>query len=186
MTTKQHANQKAGHSLISESSCNKLSPTAKGKIQYQVWQHNDDKSYSICISGNESSGGFSNELVLTTDIIKKLKHLVADNKPFHATALKDLFIGKSVNNHCFLAAILVNEQVIQPHPMTARLLEVNPNFELWLESLKTQKTSDSPNAPSPMTKDQKSKKSKAVINNQPIEEQGDVCHQEQSPTETVA
>lgn len=120
MTIKQRTNEKVGHTPIAEFSCQKLSATAKGNLHYQLWQHNDDKSYALCISQNQSSGGFSNELVLATDIIKKLALLSNDNKPFHATALKDLFVGKSVNNHCFLAAILVNEQILHPHPLLIR------------------------------------------------------------------
>ena len=63
--------------------------------------------------------------------------LYQDGKSFHATALKQLFIGKSVNNSSFLGAVLVDQQVIRPHPQTARLLEVNEDYELWFIGLES-------------------------------------------------
>jgi len=45
--------------------------------------------------------------------------------------LKELFVGKSVNNASFLGAALVDQGVIRLHPQTARLLEVNDEYELW-------------------------------------------------------
>ena len=45
--------------------------------------------------------------------------------------MKSLFIGKSVNNSSFLGAVLVDQKVIHTHPQTARLLEVNEDYELW-------------------------------------------------------
>ena len=62
---------------------------------------------------------------------KKDKGYLESGKPFHATALKGLFIGKSVNNYSFLGAALVDQQVIRLHPQTARLLEVIEEYELW-------------------------------------------------------
>ena len=45
--------------------------------------------------------------------------------------MKELFVGKSVNNASFLGAALVDQGVIRLHPQTARLLEVNDEYELW-------------------------------------------------------
>ena len=36
-----------------------------------------------------------------------------------------------MNNASFLGAVLVDQGVIRPHPQTARLLEVNAEYELW-------------------------------------------------------
>ncbi|MHA3092816.1 hypothetical protein [Acinetobacter brisouii] len=124
-------NDKVGYNLIHTFICNKLSDRAKGKLHYQLWQHNDDQSFGVALSKNESSGGFSAELIKVEDIIELLGKLYRDGKPFHATALKELFIGKSVNNPSFLAAILFDQQLLRLHPNVARLLEVEEDFELW-------------------------------------------------------
>lgn len=122
---------KANQTLIKTWSCNKLSDRSKGKLKYQLWQDNDDQSFGIALSENESSGGFSAELIKVDEIISTLQKLYQDAKPFHAVALKGLFVGKSVNNASFLGAALVDQGVIRLHPQTARLLEVNDEYELW-------------------------------------------------------
>ncbi|KAF1025699.1 MAG: hypothetical protein GAK29_01762 [Acinetobacter bereziniae] len=122
---------KMNQTLIKTWSCNKLSDRAKGQLKYQLWQDNDDQSFGIALSENESSGGFSTELIKVDQIILSLQKLYQSAKPFHAVALKGLFVGKSVNNASFLGAALVDQGVIRLHPQTARLLEVNDEYELW-------------------------------------------------------
>ncbi|MBF7695118.1 hypothetical protein [Acinetobacter rathckeae] len=122
---------KVGFKVIQTNTCNKLSDRAQGQLHYQVWYNEDQKQFGLSILKNESSGGFSAELIQVEDIIQSLQQLQKEAKPFHATAFKSLFIGKSVNNHCFLAAILVHQNIVTPHPETARLLEVHSDFELW-------------------------------------------------------
>ena len=122
---------KANQTLIKTWSCNKLSDRSKGQLKYQLWQDNDDQSFGIALSENESSGGFSAELIKVDQIISTLQKLYQAAKPFHAVALKGLFVGKSVNNESFLGAALVDQGVIRQHPQTARLLEVNDEYELW-------------------------------------------------------
>lgn len=126
---------KINHTLVNTLICPKLSERAKGNLHYQIWQNNDDASLGIAISKNETSGGFSAELVKIEDILQTVYALRKSGKAFHATALKDLFIGKSANNPCFLAAILVDQKVVHPHPNTQRLLEVSDDAEFWLKRL---------------------------------------------------
>ena len=127
----QRVFDKVNQTLIKTFICNKLSERSKGQLHYQLWQDNEDLSLGIALSHNESSGGFSSELIKVDDILKTVKELLQSGKPFHATALKGLFIGKSVNNYSFLGAVLADQQVIRLHPQTARLLEVMEEYELW-------------------------------------------------------
>ncbi|MEX3013316.1 hypothetical protein AB3515_06165 [Acinetobacter baumannii] len=127
----QRVFDKVNQTLIKTFICNKLSERSKGQLHYQLWQDNEDLSLGIALSHNESSGGFSSELIKVDDILKMIKELLQSGKPFHATALKSLFIGKSVNNYSFLGAVLVDQQVIRLHPQTARLLEVMEEYELY-------------------------------------------------------
>ena len=122
---------KINHILVNTLICPKLSERSKGNLHYQIWRNNDDASLGIAISKNESSGGFSTELIKVDQIISTLQKLYQTAKPFHAVVLKELFIGKSVNNASFLGATLVDQGVIRLHPQTARLLEVNDEYELW-------------------------------------------------------
>lgn len=62
-------------------------------------------------------------------IIQLLGKLYQEGKPFHATALKSLFIGKSVNNSVFRGCTGRSEFI--PIHKTTRLLEVNEDYELW-------------------------------------------------------
>jgi len=124
-------NDKIGYTLIKTFTCNKLSERAKGQLQYQLWQNNEDLSLGLALSKNESSGGFSAELIKIDDILSVLTTLYQSAKPFHAISLKGLFVGKSANNASFLGAVLVDQDVILLHPQTARLLEVNTEYELW-------------------------------------------------------
>lgn len=122
---------KVGYTLIKTFTCNKLSDRAKGQLHYQLWQSNDDQSFGLALSKNESSGGFSAELIKVEDILSLLATLYQSAKPFHAISFKGLFVGRSANNASFLGAILVDQGVIHLHPQTARLLEVNTEYELW-------------------------------------------------------
>lgn len=128
-------NDKVNQKLIQSLTCNKLSERSKGRLHYQIWQDQNDQSFGIAISKNESTGGFSSELIKVDDIFKILSTLSQQDKPFHAVVLKELFIGKSVNNSSFLAAILVDQKILKFHPQTIRLLEVCPDYELWQVTL---------------------------------------------------
>ena len=66
---------KVNQTLIKTWSCNKLSDRAKGQLKYQLWQDNDDQSFGIALSENESSGGFSTELIKVDQIISTLQKL---------------------------------------------------------------------------------------------------------------
>lgn len=133
---------KVDYTLIKTFTCNKLSERAKGQLHYQLWRNNDDQSFGLALSKNESSGGFSSELIHVEQIIAVISILHKNAQPFHSTALKNLFIGKSVNNASFFAAVLVDQGVIRLHPQTIRLLEVTEDFVLWPLSLNEQPQSN--------------------------------------------
>lgn len=133
---------KVGYQLIQTFQCNKLSDRAQGKLHYQLWQHNDSNTLGIALSHNESTGGFSAELILIDDVIQTLARLHKEQKPFHATVFKELFIGKSVNNSSFIGAVLVDQQVIRLHPQTTRLLEVIEDYQKWSTRLQDMPVAD--------------------------------------------
>ena len=72
---------KIGYNLIHTFTCNKLSERAEGQLHYQLWQHSEDQSFGIALSKNESTGGFSAELIKVDDIIQLLGKLYQEGKP---------------------------------------------------------------------------------------------------------
>ena len=127
-------NDKINHQLIQQLQCKKLSPRATGLITYDLWQ-NQHGDWFIALSANSTTGCFSAELVAVTKIIEHIKQLKATNKPFYASALKPLYVGKSANNASFLAAALLDQHAIQFHPADGRLLEAGKDLETWLDRL---------------------------------------------------
>lgn len=169
---------KVGYTLIKTFTCNKLSDRAKGQLHYQLWQNNDDQSFGLALSKNESSGGFSSELIHVEQIITVISILHKNAQPFHSTALKNLFIGKSVNNASFFAAVLVDQGVIRLHPQTSRLLEITEDFVLWPLSLSEQRQSnDSPVALEPSVKTSNKRNPKTKTTNE--QEDDHAIHQDQ-------
>ena len=96
----------------------------------------EEKGYEVH-TAVANTGGFSAELILVEDVMQILSQLHKEQKPFHATAFKELFIGKSVNNSSFFGAVLVDQKVIRLHPQTTRLLEVMEDYELWPSRLES-------------------------------------------------
>lgn len=159
---------KMNQTLIKTWSCNKLSDRAKGQLKYQLWQDNDDQSFGIALSGNESSGGFSAELIKVDEIISTLQKLYQDAKPFHAVALKGLFVGKSVNNASFLGAALVDQEVIRLHPHTTRLLEVNEHYLQWPQSFDETQPSNQKRSTKTKNSQQSNAEDKNEVHQNPI------------------
>lgn len=159
---------KINQTLIKTWSCNKLSDRAKGQLKYQLWQNNDDQSFGLALSENESSGGFSAELIKVDEIISILQKLYQTAKPFHAVALKGLFIGKSVNNASFLGAALVDQGVIRLHPHTTRLLEVNEDYLQWPQSFDEMQSSNQKRSTKSKNPQQSNAEDKNEVHQNPI------------------
>lgn len=79
-TMQPRIHDKIGYNLIHTFTCNKLSERAEGQLHYQLWQHSEDQSFGIALSKNESTGGFSAELIKVDDIIQLLGKLYQEGK----------------------------------------------------------------------------------------------------------
>lgn len=187
MPVQARINDKIGYQLIKTFNCEKLSIRSKGKLEYQLWQNQNDQSFGLAMSKNESSGGFSAELIQVSDIIELLSQLKLTQQSFHATEFKSLFTGKSANNPSFLAAVLVDQQVIRMHPLVERLLNVDADYELWPIGLESHvKAPITPNLTLEQAKPDKGIKAakkgqiKAVTNQQQSDDQSD-----EAPVEEV-
>ena len=83
--------------------------SGKSTLTYHIGKDEDANLY-VRIWVNSSNGYFSNEWLAMTKIVEILKQ--QGEESFTGYVLKDLFNGKSVNSHGFIAACLVAEGVL--------------------------------------------------------------------------
>ena len=85
--------------------------TKKSTLSYNLSEGNDNKLY-IQISNNSGGGFFSSEYISLDSITE----LIGGLSDITSLTLSELFVGKSVNTHSFLAAVLLKEGVLSPYP----------------------------------------------------------------------
>ena len=90
-TMQPRIHDKIGYDLIHTFICNKLSDRAEGQLHYQLWQHSEDQSFGIALSKNESTGGFSAELIKVDEIIQLLGKLYQEGALLHKPICKGFF-----------------------------------------------------------------------------------------------
>jgi hypothetical protein len=83
--------------------------SGKSTLTYHVGRDEDANLY-VRLWVNSSNGYFSNEWLAMTKIVEILKRQGTES--FTGYVFKDLFNGKSVNSHGFIAACLVAEGVV--------------------------------------------------------------------------
>jgi hypothetical protein len=83
--------------------------SGKSTLTYHIGKDEDANLY-VRLWVNSSNGYFSSEWLVMTKIVEILKR--QGEESFTGYVFKDLFNGKSVNSHGFLAACLVAEGVL--------------------------------------------------------------------------
>jgi hypothetical protein len=83
--------------------------SGKSTLTYHIGKDEDDNLY-VRLWVNSSNGYFSSEWLAMTKIVEILKR--QGEESFTGYVFKDLFNGKSVNSHGFIAACLVAEGVL--------------------------------------------------------------------------
>jgi hypothetical protein len=100
--------------IIKQSTCKLISPTAKGKLTYNIGNNDQSKSLHFRIVTNTGGGFFSNEWIALDDIIACIEEQPTDD-PFKSLIFRQLFVSsRSSNNHGFLAAALRSEGILLP------------------------------------------------------------------------
>lgn len=99
-------------------------PTLKGTstLTYQLGKTKEDK-LMLRITKSTGSGHFSDEWVSST----MMELLLKPHTQIAAFHLRKVFSGKSANNTGFLAAVLLNEGVLEPHPERRRYYQLTGN-----------------------------------------------------------
>ncbi len=103
---------------------------ASGEITYRVLCDPQKKLLALTIVGNEGGGYWSREIIPFEGIELCLADFI-DGKPLPAKALRDAFVGKSVNNAGFLAAILRAEGLLEAAPDVAHQHRVTGSWKQW-------------------------------------------------------
>ena len=119
--------------ILSRGTCPKLTARGKGDLSYEIGIDEDSGDSYVRISGNDSSGAFSNEWL---DLGKIRTKLDRQEKTFSATVMESLFHGRSSNNHGYLAAVLIAEQVLALLPVKPVMLSLG-DWEPVLLKIKT-------------------------------------------------
>ena len=120
--------------LLKAGTAKKIGQHAEGGIRYQILADIDRQTLSITITGNDSGGYFSREIVpfqnVEASLTKRDQH-----KPFPSKFLKDAFVGRSSNNAGFLAAILRAEGLLAAAPDSDTQHVVSGDWMNWKKSV---------------------------------------------------
>lgn len=112
----------------------KTSQRATGDITYRVLCDEQREQLFITIVSNGGGGYFSKEIV-PFDGIEHCLAAYTDGKGLPAKVLRDAFVGKSVNNAGFLAAILRAEGLLAGVPDAVHQHQVAGNWIDWKETM---------------------------------------------------
>ncbi len=100
--------------IIKQSTCKPISPSAKGKLTYNIGHNDQSKALHIRVIANTGGGFFSNEWIALDDVLSCIEEQPTDD-PFKALIFRQLYVSsRSSNNHGFLAAALRAEGILLP------------------------------------------------------------------------
>jgi len=122
--------------ILFRGTCPKMTARGKGDLSYELGIDEDTADSYVRISGNDSSGAFCNEWL---NLGKIRTRLAEQEKTFSATVMESLFHGRSSNNHGYLAAVLIAEQVLALLPGKPVMLSIG-DWEPVLLKIKTRCT----------------------------------------------
>lgn len=106
--------------ILFHGSCPKLTTRGVGELEYEIGIDDETDEPCLRITGNASSGAFSNKWVGVSEIRTILEDVPGES--FRAIILRDLYFKRSSNNHGYLAAILKTEGVLVNLPKQPTVL----------------------------------------------------------------
>jgi len=108
----------------------KIGQRSKGDIHYRILTDQTLKQLYLIITGNDDDGYYSKEIVPFEKVENCLEGIKPDI-PITSSLFKKAFIGRSNNNHAFMAAILRNEKLIAPMNDAVRKHSIQPGWDRW-------------------------------------------------------
>ncbi|TKF25121.1 hypothetical protein [Vibrio kanaloae] len=90
--------------IVKQGEADKLAPTAKGKVIYEIALHDEEKQLYFRIAGQTIKGGLhSKQWIPLTQLLELIEE--QEDKAWKSNIYKSLFSGGSINNHSFCASI---------------------------------------------------------------------------------
>ncbi len=126
--------------LVRTATCKKISSRASGSIEYRVAYAPDKSDVFISISANIGGGGyFSKEWIPASRIASCFAQLPGEQAIFATKQLRELFIGRSVNNPPFIAAVLRAEGLLAAAPENEVQHQLSGKLDEWRKNVLKQK-----------------------------------------------
>ncbi|KAB7623400.1 hypothetical protein [Alkalilimnicola sp. S0819] len=116
--------------LLREGTATKLGQRAQGTITYRWLADPEHEQLFVALTGNESGGYFSREIVPFQAVEACFAHQ-DEALAFRTRIFRQAFVGKSTNNAGFLAAILRAEGLLGPAPEAAHEYVRLGNWAAW-------------------------------------------------------
>lgn len=132
--TDETQDQPLHHLSLKIASARKTSQRATGEITYRVLCDEQRERLFITIVSNDGGGYFSKEII-PFDGVERCLAPYADGRPLPAKVLRDAFVGKSVNNAGFLAAILRAEGLLSGVPDAVHQHQLAGSWTDWKETM---------------------------------------------------
>jgi hypothetical protein len=108
----------------------KAGARSQGSIHYRLLTDQKHRQLYITLVANDSSGGFSREIVPFARIESAVQGLDV-NKPISSKRFQSCFISRSQNNAGFLAAVLRQENLLKAVPEAAHQHAIAPDWSNW-------------------------------------------------------
>ena len=125
--------------IVKQGKAPKLSVGADGEITYQVALGPDKKLIYVALQDSGSQGYFSREWISADAIVEILEPLQQRAEPFVSKVFRPAFVGKSSNNAPFLAAVLLEEKLLERDEKHETKLRVMGDAAAWRKSIQSLK-----------------------------------------------
>lgn len=112
----------------------KIGLRSTGQIRFQLLTDAGRQMLWLRLSGNDSSGCFSTELVDFSTIESCVQDVQA-GRPLASKALAACFTGRSANNASFLCAALRSQGLLSPAPDNPSLSQPSGDWQEWKKTM---------------------------------------------------
>jgi hypothetical protein len=105
-TESETENEVVNHfaNIVKQGEADKLAPTAKGKVIYEIALHDEEKQLYFRIAGQTIKGGLhSKQWIPLIQLLELIEE--QGDRAWKSSIYKPLFSGGSINNHSFCASI---------------------------------------------------------------------------------
>jgi hypothetical protein len=119
---------------------------SQGDVHYRILTDAARRQLYLTLVANDSSGGFSREIVPFARI-ESAVHGLSAGQPIAAKQFQSCFVRKSQNNAGFLAAVLRHEKLLQAVPEAAHPHALAGDWSAWKTALLAQADQAEPYRP---------------------------------------